>query len=109
MFGWKGYEQVIEQQIETGKFLKAQLLKTDWEIFNQTQLPIVCFCKDYFKGNPDAALQLSNRIIESGKAWISTYNVNGLNMLRACITNYATDENDIKQFSKIVNKFAKNY
>jgi len=97
MFGWEGYQQIIEQQIEMGNILKQELQHSGWIIYNQTELPILCFGKKHFESDPEAALQVSKRIIETGKAWISVYKINGVNTLRACITNYATHEKNIHE------------
>lgn len=98
MLGWDGYEQVIEHQIRLGDLLRTELQKTDWEIYNHTYLPIICFGKKNYENHPNSAIQLNKRIIASGNAWLSVYKIHGINTLRACITNYATDENNIYQF-----------
>lgn len=103
MFGWEGYEQVIGRQIELGNLLKTELRQAGWKILNQTDLPIVCFEMEYFEEDPDAAMQFSKKIIDSGNAWVSVYSINGINALRACITNYATDENSIRQLLETLN------
>lgn len=95
MLGWDGYEQLIEGQMKLGNQLRTRLQKAGWKIFNDSDLPIVCFGKDYFEGDSDAAIRLNKKILASGNAWLSVYNINGINTLRACITNYATDENSI--------------
>jgi glutamate/tyrosine decarboxylase-like PLP-dependent enzyme len=102
MLGWEAYEQIVERQIKIGKLLKAELQKYGWFIFNHTDLPIVCFGKESFKENPDAAIKLNNKILASGGAWLSVYNINGINTLRACITNYATDEDNISELVEIL-------
>lgn len=106
MFGWQGYQQVIERQIKLGTLLKNELEDSGWFIYNHTLLPIACFGKKYFEAEEDAALNISKKIIESGKAWLSVYKINGVNTLRACITNYATDETNVKELVKELNKNA---
>ncbi|HEX6983070.1 MAG TPA: aminotransferase class V-fold PLP-dependent enzyme [Balneolaceae bacterium] len=102
MLGWEAYEQLVEHQIKIGKLLKNELQKDGWTIFNHTDLPIVCFGKEHFEENPDAAIKLNKKILASGGAWLSVYNINGINTLRACITNYATDEDNIHRLLKIL-------
>lgn len=96
MLGWDEYEQVIEHQIKLGNQLKAGLQAAGWTIFNDSDLPIVCFGKAHFEEDRNAAIELNKKILASGNAWLSVYNINGLNTLRACITNYATNESSVE-------------
>ena len=104
MYGWDGYEQVIEQQIKLGSFLRTQLQQDGWEIYNHTQLPIVCFGRKHFKEDSEAAIQFSKRILDSENAWVSVYNINEINTMRTCITNYITDKKNIRILLKILNE-----
>jgi aromatic-L-amino-acid decarboxylase len=104
VFGWDGYEEVIARQKLMGDHLRERLQDSDWIIYNQTRLPIVCFGKKNFETDPDAALSISKKVIGSGKAWISVYKINGVNTLRACITNYASNESHIGELLAILNE-----
>jgi len=106
VFGWEGYKRVIEHQIEIGNYLRTSLQNSGWIIYNRTELPIVCFGKKNFESDRNAALQISKKIVDSGKAWISSYKVNGINTLRACITNYNTNENNIQELVGLLNEIA---
>jgi aromatic-L-amino-acid decarboxylase len=71
------------------------LAANGWEIVNETPLPVVCFAK------PGATAEdhqnIVSKIVRSGKAWISTTILGGKRtVLRACITNYRTDESNVK-------------
>lgn len=101
VFGWEGYKQVIEQQIEMGNFLRKKLQNSGWVIYNQTALPVVCFGKKNFE--PNDTLMINKKIIESGKAWLSVYKIKGINTIRACITNYATNEKNIEGLVEVLN------
>ncbi len=106
IFGWDGYKQVIEEQIKMGNILREKLQKLGWFIYNKTPLPVVCFGNKTFESDTNAALQISKKIIESGKAWLSVYKINGVNTLRACITNYASNENNIEELVGLLNEIA---
>ncbi len=97
IFGWEGYAETISHQFSMGKLLKKKLIENDWIIFNETDLPVICFGKKYFADDANAASQLSNKIINSGKAWLSVYKLNDINTLRVCITNYLTQESDLDE------------
>jgi hypothetical protein len=44
-----------------------------------------------------AALLLNNKIINSGKAWLSVYKLKDINTIRVCITNCLTQESDLDE------------
>ena len=103
IFGWDGYAKTIHHQVEIGDYLQQQLLKNGWEITNDTDLPVVCFTNPDQKDNENYADKVCTQILESGKAWVSVYPVNGIKSLRACITNYATTTNEIDEFIFLLN------
>ena len=96
--GWDGYADVIRHQTAMGDLLREKLNANDWQVVNRTPLPTVCFVDER---NPVGnSLERLNSIVEavvrSGKAWISTTMVGGeLPVIRACVTNYNTQPEDI--------------
>ncbi len=103
IFGWRGYEELVDQQIAIGKRLKELLTDTDWIIYNNSDLPVLCFGKKSFESDENHALKICNKVLTSGKAWISVYKVGEVNGLRACITNYDTTEEDLLDLMKLLN------
>jgi len=102
VFGWDGYKEILQHQVRMGKSLREKLQKTGWKIYNSTKLPVVLF------GNPDNESEefvrsTCNRVLKSGKAWISVYSLQGKPTLRACITNYNTTEEDLDNLVKALN------
>jgi glutamate/tyrosine decarboxylase-like PLP-dependent enzyme len=89
--GRAGYEQAIRRQTAVGALLRDELAKAGWTIENPTPLPVACFSDP---GGADAQ-NIAMRIVSSGQAWISTTQVRGRTVLRACVTNYRTDARDI--------------
>ncbi|MFW9992156.1 MAG: pyridoxal phosphate-dependent decarboxylase family protein [Candidatus Odinarchaeota archaeon] len=109
--GWKGYAAVIQHQIEMGNFLRQELEKSGWKIVNTTPLPVICFVNksnQYRHQEKDSQFFVSSiarKIIDSGEAWISTTHLNRtVPVLRACITNYRTDKEDIKVLVQLLDK-----
>lgn len=92
-FGWEGYAQVLDHQIEMGDLLKKLLSDSGWIIKNDTPLPIVCF--SHPKLDSQKVMNITDQIIQSGKAWLSVYPIHGENTFRACITNFATQEKEV--------------
>ena len=103
VFGWDGYEQTIHHQIELGKMLKEKLIQNGWTIDNDTDLPVLCFSDEDSAEDPDFATTVVSRIVESGKAWISTYPIGNRITIRACITNYSTSANELDTLIELLN------
>lgn len=94
-YGWAGFEKTLNHHMDMGNALKEKLKNNDWNMMNETPLPIVCFSKDTY--SDDDVRNICAHVVQSKKAWISTYPINGKLSLRACITNYATSENELDQ------------
>lgn len=89
--GWAGYADVIDRQIALGETLREKLREEGWRIVNESPLPVVCFSKD-----GESADDIVRRVVQSGEAWVSTARLsNGEECVRACITNFLTDEEDV--------------
>lgn len=102
-YGWEGYAQTIEHQVNMGLLLQQELLKNGWLIKNDSPLPIVCFMHPDFDNTPDYATKMYEKIVASGAAWLSVFPVNQQVTLRACITNYATQPTDIERLINLLN------
>lgn len=91
--GWEGYAEAIRHQSAMGDLLRAELRAAGWEIVNRTPLPVVCFADP----GGASAEAIARRIVTSGRAWISTTRLRGREaVLRACITNYRTQPEDVR-------------
>jgi glutamate/tyrosine decarboxylase-like PLP-dependent enzyme len=101
--GWDGYAQAIRQQTAMGALLRRELAQNDWAVVNETELPVVCFVD---RAQDDAQLsEIAADVLASGRVWISTTRLgNGQHVLRACITNYRTDERDVRALVEAVNE-----
>lgn len=104
VFGWEGYSEVIGHQIEMGNLLRTVLNNNNWVVMNNTPMPVVCFTDPDHKRDSDFARKICDRVLISGKAWVSVYPVNGINSVRACITNYNTSADDIHTLVNVVNQ-----
>jgi glutamate/tyrosine decarboxylase-like PLP-dependent enzyme len=104
VFGWEGYSEIIGYQIRTGNILRKKLELADWKILNATPLPLVCFTDESARSDPAFTKNLCDSIVRSGEAWVSLYPVNGINTIRACITNYKTSATDIDALIETLNR-----
>jgi hypothetical protein len=81
-----------------GALLREQLEAAGWQVVNKTTLPLCCFVDQRHPEGRSAGYlhALAMKVVGSGKAWISTTRVaNSVPVLRACITNYRTNADDI--------------
>ncbi len=95
--GWDGYAETIRHMTEMGAELRRDLEGAGWEVLNPTPLPICCF-RDAARpeNSADYLEAIVREVIASGKAWISTTRLrNRTPVLRACITSYRTNREDL--------------
>lgn len=96
VFGWEGYRDILRHQVQMGALLRKKLLSAGWKVYNDTPLPVILF------GHPsnetaEFVRQACNQVLQAGRSWISVYTLQGQATLRACITNYRTEEEDLDQ------------
>ena len=98
--GRPGYEHALRRQTAVGQMLREGLRENGWVIQNSTPLPVACF------SDPDGAdsQNIAMRIVSSGQAWISTTQIKGRTVLRACITNYRTSPTDVQALLDALNE-----
>jgi glutamate/tyrosine decarboxylase-like PLP-dependent enzyme len=95
--GWDGYATAIRHQAKMGDLLRNRLAQENWQIVNQTPLPVVCFTDSRVDWNLTECQRIANAVVASGQAWISTIQLGKQKRpaLRACITNYRTESSHI--------------
>lgn len=97
--GESGYVAMIEHQAHLGNILRQALSDSGWRIVNETPLPLVCFTRDRL--DPAAFVTALHR---RQIAWMSVAPIDGVAVLRACITNFRTTEADIRQIVAEINE-----
>ncbi|MEE9372382.1 MAG: pyridoxal-dependent decarboxylase [Saprospiraceae bacterium] len=103
VFGWQGYDDTITYQIRMGKLLKKKLEVNNWKIYNNTELPILCFNDPKYIDNEEFSTYIYESFLETGEAWINKYPLGSKYTLRACITNYATTEKHLDKLISLLN------
>lgn len=95
--GRGGYAETIRRQIRLGRRLRDGLTAQGWRVVNDTPLPLVCFVPDVDRDVlDDTVRRIESDVVNSGKAWLSSVALRGHLALRACITSYQTDADDIE-------------
>lgn len=88
--GESGQVEMIEHQARMGHVLRKALLASGWQVVNKTPLPLVCFTREGLDTNRFLAGLRERQI-----AWMSEARMEGVPVLRACITSFRTTEADI--------------
>jgi len=109
VFGWKGYDDTISHQIKMGKLLRQKLQENNWQLYNSTELPIVCFNDPDYEKNEHFTSFMYDSFLETGEAWINKFPIDDTFTLRACITNYATTEKHLDELIALLNKKRSTY
>jgi len=104
IYGWKGYEEVINHQTVMGDLLRTKLIEHGWQVKNSTALPVVCFSDPNYEHDLNFCSEIINTIISKGNAWVSAYPVHGMPIIRACITNYNTTKREIDELVAELNQ-----
>jgi glutamate/tyrosine decarboxylase-like PLP-dependent enzyme len=100
--GWEGYRAAIRQQTAMGALMREELAAAGWRVINRTALPVACFVDT--KSPQGAEVRyleaIARAVVASGRSWISTTRLGGdvpvLRVLRACVTNYRTEGEDVR-------------
>ncbi|NNF36018.1 MAG: aminotransferase class V-fold PLP-dependent enzyme [Saprospiraceae bacterium] len=108
MIGWEGYGQSIQDDIETGKYMKAKLEESGWKVYNKTDLPILCFNREDKVNDPSWVHNLVQRLIRKGRMWLSVYPVGDISCARVCITNFLTRKKEIDVIVDLINQEIEN-
>ena len=103
MIGWEGVAQLVRRQVALGRMLRKLLVGNQWMVKNETELPIICFTDLVFETDTGFVPFVCDAILASGQAWLSTYQLGAVSTLRVCITNYATQEEDLHGLIDLLN------
>lgn len=94
--GVDGYAEMIRHQLTLGRYLRSVLLARGWQVLNDSALPLVCFAPEVAVEQQDAGMRaITDQVVTTGKAWLSTVDLHGRLVIRACITSYETTHADV--------------
>jgi glutamate/tyrosine decarboxylase-like PLP-dependent enzyme len=95
--GARGFEGLVDHQAKMASTLRRKLNAAGWKLLNETPLPVVCFSHEAIESGETTATDIVSRVNGRGRAWISEVMLPGSTpALRACITSYRTDVDDIE-------------
>jgi glutamate/tyrosine decarboxylase-like PLP-dependent enzyme len=90
--GWEGYARHVEHAIEIAALLKAELRARGWTIANDS--PVAVVCAEPPPGSP-VIKTIVERVLASGKAWVSAASFETRAVVRACVTHGETTPDDV--------------
>ena len=89
--GWDGYAAHVEHSLDLAKLLRERLTQAGWRVVNESRLAVVCF----EPSDQSKVKDIVNRVLATGKAWVSVASFEGREVIRACVTSGEATENDI--------------
>src|SRR5262249_54128929 len=92
--GWSGYALHVERAIDLIGLLREALSARGWLILNRSSLAVLCFMPS---NGPSEVPTIVRKVLASGRAWVSTAMFEGLEVIRACVTNGETMPEDIME------------
>ena len=107
--GRAGYGEVIQHQIEMAYLLTSKLEAAGFEVPNGGSLGVVCFIppSNWSVTEHEQFESIAKFVVNSRDAWISTTKLGGRSVLRACITNHATREQDLDRLIELIHQWQK--
>ncbi|MGD8331792.1 MAG: aminotransferase class V-fold PLP-dependent enzyme [Acidobacteriota bacterium] len=93
--GARGYAEMIEHQAAVGDYLRDQLTANGWRHVTSSPLPLCCVTHPRIESGTIDIDAVLRAVLEDGTAWISKVRLGARAALRACITSYRTERDDI--------------
>jgi aromatic-L-amino-acid/L-tryptophan decarboxylase len=94
--GWGGYADHVERSIKLIGLLKEKLAERGWTIANDSPLGVLCTQPP--PGSREVEL-IVDRVLASGRAWVSAAIFEGRAVIRACVTNGQSSPEDVEQLA----------
>jgi len=101
--GWEGYAQHAERSVFLARRLAELLSGKGWRIANDPALAVICAEPPARFGETRAIV---DRIVASGRAWVSAVNFEGRDMVRAAITHGETTPDDVAAVAETLHAMA---
>jgi glutamate/tyrosine decarboxylase-like PLP-dependent enzyme len=94
--GSPGYGRLIDHQAEMGDYLRGCLVAAGFDIVNATRLPVICFTHPRIEAGEVTTGDIVAEVQRRSRVWFSDVVLGGRRrVLRACITSYYTQPEDV--------------
>jgi glutamate/tyrosine decarboxylase-like PLP-dependent enzyme len=90
--GWAGHAAHIERAVEQAAWVQQELQARGWRIVNDSPLAVLAAVPPGSLGDPRAIVA---RVLQSGRAWVSSARFEEHDVIRICITHGETSSEDL--------------
>ena len=90
--GWDGYGRHVAHAIGLACLLRDVLASRGWSVVNTSEMAVLCLLPPPGFADPRA---IAETVVASGVAWVTTTMLRGRCVLRVCITNGQTTQDDV--------------
>jgi glutamate/tyrosine decarboxylase-like PLP-dependent enzyme len=90
--GWAGHAAHIERAVEQTAQIRSGLEARGWAIVNDSPLAVLSAVPPLARGEPRKVVE---RVLESGRAWVSVARFEERDVIRICVTHGETSAADI--------------
>jgi aromatic-L-amino-acid decarboxylase len=90
--GWTGHAAHIERAVEQMAHIRAALEQRGWLVVNDSPLALITVVPPASLGEPRALVQ---RVLKSGRAWVSLARFEEQDVIRICVTHGETSDADL--------------
>ncbi len=97
-----GYQAQLDRDTDLGDYLRERVSAAGWEVINDTPLPVVCFIDPDHPADHAHHQRIVDRVLATGRAWISTTVVAHQPVIRVCITSHRTTHNDLDELVELL-------
>lgn len=92
--GPEAYGEMFSRHFQAAESLRARLPGAGWIIRNQSELPVILF-EDGMSGIPSR--DIADELERDGETWLGCVEYEGNTLLRACLTSFLTNEDDLER------------
>ncbi len=92
--GWNGHGAQVDQAVALAALLARDLQARGWRVVNASPAAVLCILPPDGSPSPDVIVQ---RVVAAGRAWVSTASFEGVQVVRACISNGRTTVRDVAE------------
>ena len=97
--GWSAHAVHVERAVALAQDFAARMTALGWTVANEPRLAVVCL--DPPAGSPPVR-EIVQRVLASGRAWLSAAKFEGRDTIRACVTHGETSADDIAAVAELL-------
>ena len=104
-YGRDGYREIIERNCGAAQMLGEFIKESDnFRLLAPVRLNVVCFTLSHANVSADEIRRFLDAVRDDGRAFFTPTSYNGTNAIRAAVSNWLTEEDDIKTAFSALNE-----